>query len=75
MEEPYIKPKSFIYDVKSTFVEGKGGAETLLYSYSRNNRPGFRQVNYSLCVTMEPTVPLFHQTFIAAPSILSPSRR
>lgn len=63
MESFHIKSKSFIYDVTSTFVEGEGGAEILQYGYSRDHRPDRRQVNYSLCVTMEPTVPLFHQTF------------
>jgi transposase len=63
MESFHLKPKSFIYDVTSTFVEGEGGAEILQYGYSRDHRPDCRQVNYSLCVTMNPTVPLFHQAF------------
>ena len=63
MESFHLKPESFIYDVTSTFVEGEGGAEILQYGYSRDHRPDCRQVNYSLCVTMHPTVPLFHQAF------------
>ena len=63
MEAFHLKPESFIYDVTSTFVEGEGGAEILQYGYSRDHRPDCRQVNYSLCVTMNPTVPLFHQAF------------
>ena len=63
MESFHLKPESFIYDVTSTFVEGEGGAEILQFGYSRDHRPDCRQVNYSLCVTMNPTVPLFHQAF------------
>jgi len=63
MESFHLKPESFIYDVTSTFVEGEGGAEILQYGYSRDHRPDCRQVNYSLCVTMNPTVPLFHEAF------------
>jgi len=63
MEAFHLKPESFIYDVTSTFVEGEGEAEILQYGYSRDHRPDRRQVNYSLCVTMKPTVPLFHQAF------------
>lgn len=63
MEAFHLKPESFIYDVTSTFVEGEGGAEILQYGYSRDHRPDCRQVNYSLCVTMHPTVPLFHEAF------------
>jgi len=63
IESFHLEPESFIYDVTSTFVEGEGGAEILQYGYSRDHRPDCRQVNYSLCVTMEPTVPLFHQAF------------
>jgi len=63
MEAFHLKPGSFIYDVTSTFVEGEGGADILQYGYSRDHRPDCRQVNYSLCVTMKPTVPLFHQAF------------
>lgn len=63
MESFHLKPESFIYDVTSTFVAGEGGAEILQYRYSRDHRPDCRQVNYSLCVTMNPTVPLFHEAF------------
>jgi len=63
MEAFHLKPESFIYDVTSTFVEGEGGADIVQYGYSRDHRPDCRQVNYSLCVTMKPTVPLFHQAF------------
>lgn len=45
------------------FVEGGGGAEIPKYGYMRGNRPDCRQTNYSLCVTMNPTVPLLHQAF------------
>jgi len=63
MEAFHLKPESFIYDVTSTFVEGEGEADILQFGYSRDHRPDCRQVNYSLCVTMNPTVPLFHQAF------------
>jgi transposase len=63
IESFHLKPESFIYDVTLTFVEGEGGAEILQYGYSRDHRPDCRQVNYSLCMTMHPTVPLFHQAF------------
>jgi transposase len=63
MESFHLKPESFIYDVTSTFVEGEGGAEILLCGYSMDHRPDCRQVNYTLCVTMDPTVPLFHEAF------------
>lgn len=42
MEEFHLKPKSLIYDVTSTFVEGEGGAEMLRYGYSRDYRPDCR---------------------------------
>jgi hypothetical protein len=63
MEAFHLKPGSLIYDVTSTFVEGEGGADMPQYGYSRDQHSDCRQVNYSLCVTMHPTVPLFHQAF------------
>lgn len=64
MDAFHLKPKSFIYDVTSTFVEGGSGADILQFRYSRDHRPDCRQVNYSPCLTMNPTVPLFHQAFL-----------
>jgi len=63
MERFHLKPDCFLYDVTSTFVEGEGVAGILQFGYSRDHRPDRKQVNYALCVTRKPTVPLFHQAF------------
>ena len=62
MESFHLKPDVFLYDLTSTFVEGKGRASILQNGYSRDHRPDRKQVNYALCVTPE-GVPIFHEAF------------
>ncbi|MDP7080657.1 MAG: IS1634 family transposase [Candidatus Undinarchaeales archaeon] len=63
MEAYHLKPRMFLYDLTSTFVEGEGAAPILQYGYSRDHRPDRKQVNYALCVTAPEGVPMFHEAF------------
>ena len=59
----HLKPRMFLYDLTSTFVEGEGAAPILQFGYSRDHRPDRKQVNYALCVTAPEGVPVFHEAF------------
>lgn len=63
MEAYHLKPRMFLYDLTSTFVEGEGAAPILQFGYSRDHRPDRKQVNYALCVTAPEGVPVFHEAF------------
>lgn len=58
-----LEETTYLYDITSTFVEGKGEADILQFGHSRDMRPDRRQVNYGLVVTREWSIPLFHQAF------------